>query len=103
MGIAEVHNLQKRILEAQKQLVKNDYIKELLTNNKIELDFIWVYELSGGVLTGSARAAIELTAKQKGYTLRTIHPGDIVEQNVDPKRLNVSVDENNKIIKVGLY
>jgi hypothetical protein len=103
VSIADVYNIQRKLIEAQRKMVKNEYVKELLINDSIELDFIWVYELSAGVLTGSAEAAIKLVADQRGYTIRVIHPHDIVTQDVDPSRLNILVDDNDKIIKVGLY
>jgi hypothetical protein len=39
----------------------------------------------------------------KGYTLRVIHPGEMVPMLYQPGRVNITVDKNDKITQVSFF
>lgn len=39
----------------------------------------------------------------KGYTLRVIHPGEMVPMIYRPGRVNITVDKNDKIAQVSFF
>jgi len=86
--------------------MKNDILAKKLLLKNIPPEFIWIYELTNGIISKDKRNAIttilNTEAYKKGFDIRIIAPYEMVTMDWQSKRINIQLDDEGNICNIDL-
>jgi len=86
--------------------MNNDILAKKLLLENIPPEFIWIYELTNGIISKDNRNAIttilNTEAYKIGFDIRIIAPDEMVTMDWQSKRINIQIDYNGYIKYIAL-